>query len=305
MQILITGGTGFIGRRVVRALLKDGHRVTVLSRKNAREVRKLLTSEVRPVLSLSAINPAIVFDSIINLAGEPVMAKRWSHQRKRQLLDSRVGITNELIDLINRLETRPKALISCSAVGYYGHHNSAQPQNESSEAGRDFAASLCERWEQAALQAESLGVRVCLFRTGIVLHPNNGALHEMLPVFRLGLGGPMGSGRQMMSWIHTDDMTRVILHLLYNDSLRGVFNATSPKPVDNKTFARTLGNVLNRPAILPVPAFVLKAMLGESSTMLLNGQAAMPERLQETGFDWLQPELKPALEQLFIKPSYF
>ena len=305
MQILITGGTGFIGRRVVRALIKEGHRVSVLSRKSASDVRRLLTSDVRPVKSLTAINPSVAFDAIINLAGEPIMDKRWSHQHKRTLLDSRVGITSELVDLIERMENRPKVLISGSAVGYYGHHDLSEPQNESSVPGSDFAASLCERWEQAARRAESLGVRVCLLRTGIVLHQNNGALHEMLPPFRLGVGGPIGSGKQMMSWIHTDDMTRIITFLLNNDSLRGAFNATAPNPVSNREFAKALGKALRRPAVVPVPGFVLKLLLGESSAMVLNGQAAVPERLQEAGFTWEQPEINAALSQLFLKPSYF
>ena len=305
MQILITGGTGFIGRRVVRALIRGGHRVSVLSRQSPSDVRRLLTSSVRPVQSLSAINPSVAFDAIINLAGEPIMAKRWSHQRKRLLLDSRVGLTNELVDLIERLESRPKTLISCSAVGYYGQHDAAEPQNESSPAGSDFAASLCERWEQAAKRAESLGVRVCIVRTGLVLHQNNGALHEMLPPFRLGLGGQIGSGNQVMSWIHSDDMTRVITFLLNNESLKGAFNATSPNPVSNKEFAKALGRALRRPAVIPVPAIALKLLLGESSTMITQGQKAVPERLQEAGFTWEQPEIQDALRQLLIKPSYF
>ncbi|MCW7551263.1 TIGR01777 family oxidoreductase [Endozoicomonas gorgoniicola] len=305
MQILMTGGTGFIGRRVVRALIRDGHRVSVLSRQSPSDVRRLLTSSVRPVQSLNAINPSVAFDAIINLAGEPIMAKRWSHQRKRLLLDSRVGLTGELVDLIERLENRPKTLISCSAVGYYGHHDASEPQNESSTAGSDFAASLCERWEQAARRAESLGVRVCVVRTGLVLHQNKGALHEMLPPFRLGLGGPIGSGNQMMSWIHSDDMTRVITFLLNNESLKGAFNATSPNPVSNREFARALGRALRRPAVIPVPAIVLKLLLGESSAMVTHGQAAIPERLQEAGFTWEQPEINSALRQLLIKPSYF
>ena len=305
MQILITGGTGFIGRRVVRALLKEGHRVSVYSRQSASNVRRLLTSDVRPVKSLTAINPSVAFDAVINLAGEPVMEKRWSHQRKRELLDSRVGLTTDLVDLIERMENRPKVLISGSAVGFYGHRDLLEPQNESSAAGSDFAASLCERWEQAARRAEGLGVRVCLLRTGIVLHPNSGALHEMLPPFRLGLGGPLGSGRQMVSWIHTDDMTRIITFLLNNESLRGAFNATAPEPVSNREFAKALGKALKRPAVVPVPGFVLKLLLGESSAMVLDGQAAIPERLQEAGFTWEQPEINGALQQLFIKPSYF
>ncbi|AMO57593.1 NAD-dependent dehydratase [Endozoicomonas montiporae] len=305
MHILITGGTGFIGRRVVRALIRDGHKVSVYSRQSPSDVRRLLTSSVRPVQSFTAINPSTGFDAIINLAGEPIMAKRWSHKRKRLLLDSRVGVTSELVDLIERLETRPQVLISCSAIGYYGHHDISEPQNESSPAGSDFAASLCERWEQSAKRAENFGVRVCIVRTGLVLHQNNGALHEMLPPFRLGLGGPIGSGRQMMSWIHSDDMTRIILFLLNNESLRGAFNATAPNPVSNREFATALGRALRRPALIPVPVIALKLLLGESATMVTNGQAAIPERLQEAGFTWEQPDIDAALKQLLVKPSYF
>lgn len=294
----MTGGTGFIGKRVVQALLKEGHRVSVYSRQPAIDVRKLLTKDVRPVKSLSAINPSVAFDAVINLAGEPIMDKRWNHQRKRVLLNSRVGVTTELIDLIERMENRPKVLISGSAVGYYGHHDLSDPQNESAEVGSCFSASLCERWEQPARRAENLGVRVCIVRTGIVLDQHQGALHKMLPPFWLGVGGPMGSGQQMMSWIHADDMVRIITFLLNNESSQGVFNATAPQPVSNKEFAKTLGAILKRPAILPKPECVLKLLFGESAEMVLNGQAAIPQRLQDAGFTWEYPQLKGALIQL-------
>ena len=305
MHILITGGTGFIGRRLVRTLLRDNHRVSVLSRKPASDVRRLLSSKVRPLSSISAINPSVALDAVINLAGEPIVESRWNQQHKRKLLDSRVGLTNELVDFLESMENRPKVLISGSSVDYYGHHDISEPQCESSGAGSGFSASLCKRWEQAARRAENLGIRTCIVRTGIVIHQNNGTLRGRLPVFYLGLGGPIGSGKQMMSWIHTDDMTRVLTFLLYNEALQGVFNATAPNPVNNKAFARALGAALKRPAILPVPAIVIKMLFGESGNTMLNGQAAIPKRLQEAGFIWEQPELKAALNQLFIKPSYF
>ncbi|WP_062268637.1 TIGR01777 family oxidoreductase [Endozoicomonas arenosclerae] len=298
MQILITGGTGFIGRRLVAKLLSKGHRLTVLSRQDAKEVRRLLTSEVKPVKSLSAVNPSVAFDAVINLAGEGVMDERWTPARKRQLLDSRVTLTSELVDLIERMENRPACLISGSAIGYYGGRDDDVRLDESSGTGNDFSAGLCIRWEQAAQRAESLGLRVCQIRTGVVLHPEGGALHEMVPPFRLGIGGPFGSGKQVMSWIHMDDMVNALLFLLESETAQGAYNATAPGAVSNKVFAKTLAATLNRPAFLPMPAVVLKLMLGESSEMLLKGQNVYPEHLLAEGFQFEYPDLKTALSQL-------
>lgn len=301
MQILITGGTGFIGRRLVAKLLAEGHRISVLTRQDSKTVRKLLSNDIKPVKSLTAVNPSIAYDAVINLAGEGVMEERWSHKRKRTLLDSRVGLTSELIDLLERMENRPKILISASAIGFYGCSEDPFTCNESSSAGTDFAASLCARWEQAAQRAESLGVKVCRVRIGVVLHPDGGALHELLPAFRLGAGGPLGSGRQMMSWVHMDDLVNSLVFLLNHEAAQGVYNATAPTPVSNKEFARTLGRTLRRPSLLKMPGFVLKMALGESSDMLLKGQAVIPERLQEAGFKFEHPELEGALKNLLGK----
>ncbi|MGI9278317.1 MAG: TIGR01777 family oxidoreductase [Endozoicomonas sp.] len=302
MQILITGGTGFIGRRLVAKLLSKGHRLTILSRQDAKDVRRLLTSEVKPVKSLSAVNPSVAFDAVINLAGEGVMDERWTPARKRQLLDSRVTLTSELVDLIERMESRPGCLISGSAIGFYGGREDAARLEESSESGDDFSAGLCVRWEQAAQRAEGLGVRVCLVRTGVVLHPGGGALHEMLPPFRLGIGGPLGSGKQIMSWIHMEDMVNSLLFLLETESAQGAFNATAPEAVSNKEYSKTLAAALNRPAFLTMPAMVLKLMLGESSEMVLKGQNVYPERLLSEGYEFAYPQLKPALAHLIDAP---
>lgn len=298
MQILITGGTGFIGRRLVARLLSKGHRLTILSRQDTEDVHRLLTPEVRPVKSLTAVNPSVAFDAVINLAGEGVMDKRWTPLRKTQLLDSRVALTSELVDLIERMENRPGCLISGSAIGFYGGRDDAARLDESSDAGDDFASGLCVRWEQAAERAKGLGVRVCLVRTGVVLHPEGGALREMMTPFRLGVGGPLGSGQQMMSWIHMEDMVNALLFLLENESAEGVFNATAPEAVSNKDFAMALAGTLNRPAFVKMPARVLKFMLGESSEMVLKGQNVYPQRLMAEGYQFTYPQLKPALTQL-------
>ncbi|WP_257253418.1 MULTISPECIES: TIGR01777 family oxidoreductase [unclassified Endozoicomonas] len=298
MQILITGGTGFIGRRLVARLLSKGHRLTILSRQDARDVHRLLSTEVKPVKSLSAVKPSEAFDAIVNLAGEGVMDKRWTPSRKRQLLNSRIALTSELVDLTERMENRPDCLISGSAIGFYGGRDDAARLDESSGAGDDFAAGLCIRWEQAAVRAKDLGLRVCLVRTGVVLHPEGGALREMMLPFRLGIGGPLGSGKQMMSWIHMEDMVNALEFLLENDSAEGAFNATAPEAVSNKDFAVTLAGTLNRPAFLKMPAMVLRGMLGESSEMVLKGQNIYPQRLMAEGFSFTYPQLKPALTQL-------
>ena len=299
MQYLVTGGTGFIGRRLVRQLMDAGHQVTVVSRQHAKDVRQLLSSGVKPVSSVTAVNPSVYYDAIINLAGEGIMNERWSASRKRVLLDSRVGITLELADLIERMEQKPGRMISGSAVGYYGSEHEAELLDESTPAGNDFAASLCHRWEQATDRISAMGVPVSIVRTGVVLHPDGGALQKMLPPYRLGLGGPIGHGRQMMSWIHMDDMVALLRFLLedpYTHS--GVFNAVAPSPVSSRDFARALGRAINRPACIPAPVIAMKLLLGESACMLTEGQAVIPANLQKAGFEFKYPELSGALNDL-------
>ena len=299
MQYLVTGGTGFIGRRLVRLLLDAGHEVTVVSRQHSKDVRQLLTSRVKPVRSVTAVNPSIHYDAIINLAGEGIMNRRWSASRKRELLDSRIAITLELSDLVERMDFKPERFISGSAVGYYGSSLAPDLLDETALMGNDFAASLCTRWEQATHRISAMGIPVSIVRTGIVLHPDGGALQKMLPAFRLGLGGPIGSGRQMVSWIHMDDMLGALLFLIqdpFNSS--GVFNLTSPKPVSNREFSKALGRALKRPACIPAPAVALKFVLGESATLLTQGQGAIPVNLQKAGFEFRYPQLDEALHSL-------
>lgn len=299
MQYLITGGTGFIGRPLVHRLLDDGHDVVVLSRQSAQDVRSQLSARVRTVSSLAAINPSTSFDAVINLAGEGVLDKRWSPARKKVLLDSRVGVTSELVDLIERMENKPGCLISSSAVGVYGFaHGASELLDESSEVGSGFAATLCNRWEQAARRAESMGVRTCLVRIGVVLHPDGGALQKMLPPFRLGLGGPIGDGQQTMAWIHMEDMISILLFLANHQEASGVFNAVAPGAVNNKAFARALGRAVHRPALIPVPKCALELMMGESAQLLTEGAPVLPGRLKEAGFSFAYPDINEALASL-------
>ncbi|OED40573.1 TIGR01777 family protein [Endozoicomonas sp. (ex Bugula neritina AB1)] len=300
MQFLITGGTGFIGQRLVRRLLSDGHQVTVVSRRHAKEVRQLLSSDVKPVRSVTAVNPSVFYDAVINLAGEGIMNERWSAARKRTLLDSRIGITQELVDLIERMDQKPGRFISGSAVGFYGAHEAEDRLDETSQAGNDFAASLCVRWERAAGRVASQGVPVSIFRTGIVLHPNGGALQKMLPPFRLGLGGPIGNGQQMMSWIHMEDMVELLMFLIQSNDAEGIYNATAPVPVSNKTFSRALGRVLRRPAFLPMPVAALKLLLGESSILVTKGQNVVPAHLLDDGFEFRFSDIEKALKNLLV-----
>ncbi|MFK0574073.1 TIGR01777 family oxidoreductase [Endozoicomonas sp.] len=298
MQFLITGGTGFIGSRLVHRLLNEGHQVVVLSRQPAKDVRLQLSTRVKPVSSLAAVNPATCFDAIINLAGEGILDKRWRQARKKVLLDSRIGVTSELVDLIERMENKPGCFISASAVGYYGFSRLGEPLDESAEVGSDFAATLCDRWEQTARRIEALGVRTCIVRLGMVLHPGGGALQKMLPVFRLCLGGPIGNGQQIVPWVHMDDLLNALIYLANHPESCGVFNVVAPEIVTNKAFAKALGQAVRRPALLPAPVSVLGLMLGESSKLLTEGQAVVPKRLLDAGFTFAYPDLRKALATL-------
>ncbi len=298
MQFLITGGTGFIGRGLVTRLLQDGHGVTVVSRQDTKSVQGLFPAGIKTVSAITAVNPALFFDTVINLAGEGILDKRWSAVRKQQLLSSRVDITAELIDLMERMENRPRQFISGSAVGFYGSQSSAESLDEGAEPGKGFAANLCEQWERVALRAKILGVRTSIVRTGVVLHPDGGALQRMLPLFRFGLGGPVGNGRQMMSWIHRQDMINLLLFMVNTPGVEGVFNATASSPVSNKEFASVLSRTLHRPSLFSMPSSVLNFLLGESAMLLTEGQAALPVAIEKAGFKFSYPTLEEALEQL-------
>ncbi|MTI12752.1 TIGR01777 family oxidoreductase [Sansalvadorimonas verongulae] len=294
--LLLTGGTGFVGRFLVPELLADGWQVVVLSRQSAQAVASILGSEVRAIGRFDEWGleegPAVC----INLAGEGIMDRRWTPKRKEVLRKSRIGLTHDLVKWLNSFPSPPEVFLSGSAVGYYGIERGDKPLTEDEPAGRDFAAQLCHDWEQAA-RAINEKSRLCLIRTGIVLHGKHGALARMLPPFRMGLGGPIGEGRQVMPWIHIQDMVSGIIHLLHNE-VSGAFNFASGTSNSNLAFARALGKALHRPAVMPMPAFALKALLGESAVLLLEGQHPVPGALEASGFRFAFPDIDGALQDL-------
>lgn len=297
MRILITGGTGLIGTPLVQRLVGRNDKVTVLSR-SPQKVYSLFCEAVECWTSLQDKTDLNDFDAVINLAGEPITEKRWSEEQKKLLCNSRWNVTQRLAELINASKTPPHTFLSGSAVGYYGDQGQAVV-TESEEPHDEFTHMLCQRWESLALDAQSESTRVCLMRTGLVMSLKGGALAKVLPIFKMGAGGPIGIGKQYMPWIHINDMVSAICYLLDTPTLSGPFNMTSPYPVHNDQFAAMLGEVINRPAFVRTPAFAVKAMLGEAATMLLGGQQAIPKRLEEAGFQFEFIELRIALEDLF------
>ncbi|MGE5569250.1 MAG: TIGR01777 family oxidoreductase [Rhodospirillales bacterium] len=277
MRIAVTGASGFIGRALTAKLAAAGHTVEPL---------KTRESYVMPPC-----------DAVVNLAGEPI-AQRWTPEAKQRIRYSRVEGTLRLVESMARLSPPPAVLVCASAVGYYGSRGD-EILRETSPPGQDFLAEVCVAWERAAAQAESAsGIRVVCLRTGVVLGRDGGAFQRMLPAFRLGAGGPLGSGRQWMSWIHLDDLTSLYEFALNESRLRGPVNAVAPHPVTNAEFVRALGAALHRPALIPVPAFVLRLLLGEMAGVLLDSQRAVPEAAQAAGFEFRYPELGPALSAI-------
>jgi uncharacterized protein (TIGR01777 family) len=237
-------------------------------------------------------------DAVINLAGAPIADRPWSRKRKAILLASRVELTAQLVGWLSRREQRPQVLLSGSALGWYGDAGEHLLTDESPAVGDDFAAQLCAAWEFEAQQAQALGVRVVLLRTGLVLARDGGFLARLLLPFKLCLGGPLGNGRQWMPWIHLADQVALIDFLLRSQDARGAFNACAPQPVRNREFTRVLGRVLHRPTLLPAPAWVLRLALGELAGLLLGGQRALPSRLMAAGFIFRFNDLETALNDL-------
>lgn len=296
MKILITGGTGLIGRHLIARLLTLSHQITVLSRDPQRAHQKLGT-HVTTITSLNACINLDAFDAVFNLAGEPIADKRWSDEQKQRLCHSRWDITERLSQLIRQGEDPPRVFISGSAAGYYGDQDQILVTEDEPPAA-EFSHTLCQRWEQLALSAQSPSTRVCLSRTGVVLAADGGILGKLLPLYKLGLGGPVGSGKQFMAWIHIDDMVDALIFLLNNDGLSGPFNLTAPYPVHNEQFAASLGEALHRPALVRAPAAAVKLMMGEGASLMLGGQRAVPKRLEEAGFNFRYKELKEALADI-------
>ena len=300
MHVFITGGTGFIGRHLCRLLLENNHKLTVLSRQQDAKVQAIC-GDVAVLHQLEDLTPEHRFDAIVNLAGEPIIGPRWTEKRKQVLWDSRVTLTEKLVAWIEKANVKPEALVSGSAVGYYGDQGDKILDEDSQPVAEGFGQRLCAAWEEAAQKSEKYGVRVCRIRTGLVIGKDGGFLARMLPAFRLGLGGRIGDGRQWMSWIHIEDHIRMVDRLLNDATLTGPFNLTAPNPVTNAEFTATLARLLRRPALLPVPAPVLKLLMGEMAELLLGSQRVIPRRFQEIHFKFRFNTLESALGDVLAK----
>jgi uncharacterized protein (TIGR01777 family) len=296
LRVTVTGATGLIGPRLVRALQARGDEVTVLTREEGRARSALgdvqamrwdLMSEPAPADALAGR------DAVVHLAGANV-AQRWSENAKQEIRESRVTGTGNLIEGLRAAGPTPAALICSSAIGYYGAHGE-EPLDEDAAAGRDFLAQVCVEWEQQALRARELGMRSVQVRTGVVLDGSGGALGKMLTPFRIGVGGPVAGGRQFISWIHADDVVGIMLAAIDDQRWDGPVNATAPEPLSNRDFSRILGRVLHRPAVLPVPGFALQLLYGEMAEIVTTGARVMPAKALVLGYKFAQPQLEPAL----------
>lgn len=301
MKVLITGATGFVGKVIVKKLLSQGDQVVVLSRSKEKAKSTLGQSaeyfEWRDTKNLPPLEAFNGVDGVINLMGEGIADKRWSDDQKIKIRESRIQGTSNLVAAISKLTQKPKVMVSTSAIGIYGDRGD-EAVNENSSLAHDFLGSVCHDWEKAAIKVQDHGVRLVIIRTGVVLGKDGGALAKMLLPFKLGLGGPLGNGSQYMSWVHIEDLASMYIEGLKNDSMEGAFNGTAPSPVTNKEFTKVLGNALHRPAFLPAPKFAIKAAFGEMSTVILDGQKVLPEKLMKINFKFQYPNLEKALTDI-------
>ena len=294
-SILITGGSGFIGHHFCRQAQQLGHQLCVLTR-NPEAAAARLPISVRLIQGLEELEADYVPEVILNLAGEPLAAGRWTQRRKQRFYDSRINLTDRLYEFFAERNHKPSVMISGSAIGYYGPGD--VPVDEHSSAVDGFSHQLCKTWEQSAKRFAALGSRVCYLRTGIVLG-EEGALARMLPPFKMALGGPVGNGKQGMSWIHIEDMVGAILHCINSPQISGPVNVTAPNPVSNAQFSASLGAALKRPAVLPMPGFIVKLLFGEmGEELLLQGQYVLPNKLLANDYLFQYRDLEKALQQI-------
>lgn len=299
LRYLITGGSGFIGTKLCQSLINAGCHITILCRNNEKTASQL-TGQFSLLNSLD--DPNLHFDIIINLAGESISTHRWTKKRKQKLLESRLNITQQIIQFIQTANIKPKLLISGSAIGYYGASTENTFTEESLPIDQSFPHQLCQQWENMASQATANGVRVVTLRTGIVLGNDGGALAELLVPFDLFMGGPFGSGKHWMSWIHINDVLRLLAHIINNESIHDAINATAPNPVTNQEFTQVLGNTMHRPTKFTVPEAPLKFILGEmAEELLFKGQRVLPDKAIQSGFEFQYPTVDSALKNILGK----
>jgi hypothetical protein len=296
MNILITGGTGFIGGALSRELKGQGHSVVITTRRKNDSPEKITWKP--PALIPSEVISR--FDAVINLAGESIAAGRWTAERKQRIRSSRIDTTHSLVESMKNAGKKPRILISASAVGYYGPCGD-ETITEGHPPGSDFLSEVTKSWEKEALMAAELGIRVVIVRFGTVLEADGGALPQMVMPFRFFIGGPIGSGKQWFSWVHRDDLIGIIIHCLEHDSIKGPVNVVSPQPVTNREFSSALGRALRRPSWLPVPAFVLRLAMGELGSIVLTGQMVVPEKILKAGYQFKYPDIDRALKAIFSK----
>lgn len=298
MKFLITGGTGFIGSALCASLLEDKNNTVFVLTRSPEKIK----SPILAINYLAQIDKEVVLDVVINLAGEPIANKRWSDQQKNSIINSRIETTNDLIYYFKSIEHKPKLLINGSAIGYYGIEKTNEVIDEEALVDTSFSSKLCQQWETAAMQAESLGIRTCLLRTGIVLGEGGGALSKMLLPFKMGFGGKIGDGNQWMPWIHLDDLVGIILYCIANQHLKGPINGTSPNPVTNQVFTKTLGRVLHRPTIIPMPVIIVKLLMGQmGEELLLSGKKVLPMKVLDAGYKFKYPMLEESLKNILTQ----
>ena len=300
MKILISGSHGLVGTALIKSLETDGHEIFRLVRHYPNSEAEIEWSPDRYSIALAMIEG---FDAVVNLAGESIAEGRWTDEKKRRIRESRVKGTKLLGDALANLTKRPKTFICASAIGYYGNRGD-ELLTESSAPGDDFLAAVCVEWEKASALATEKGIRVVNARFGVILDAKGGALAKMLPPFRMGIGGKIGSGKQWMSWIALDDVVGALNFALTNETLKGPVNFVAPNPVRNAEFTKTLGKVLSRPTLFPIPAFGVRLLFGEmGEALLLGGQCVEPERLKSSGYQFQYSQLQTALSHALQKPT--
>ncbi len=299
MKVAVTGGTGFIGSCLVDRLQAEGHQVLLLVRNVSKAQQRFPKAEVisyTPKVSGAWQKAIASCDGVVNLAGEPI-SNRWTENSKQEILESRSVGTAKIVEAINQANPKPSVLVNASAVGYYGTSETAV-FDETSSPGNDFLAEVCKAWEAEAEKVKASGTRLAILRTGIVLGPDGGVLTKMMFPFQLFAGGPLGDGKQWVSWIHCEDLVSLIIKALTDSTVAGVLNGTAPNPVSMGELCQELGNIIQRPSWLPVPGFALELLLGEASKLVLEGQNVKPQKTEATGFRFQYPTVKAALSQI-------